>query len=192
MNGKWFFSLGNFEIENFTEIIDLKTSMPLNEIEITSNPTPKCMLVVWPKRFEFDIFLKTFVFLVIDKLYGKIMNKSQPIDDQCRDEFKRLIEKLKQEALKGCTNKALNALMFDMLIEFNDLALINEYLDFFALKMNLTLSEPFARLIAKFGYDALRDRLQAVIVPSLKYLIPNCQFILVKKNYLFVKLLKFL
>ena len=142
---------------------------------VTSTVTySKNVLAIWPRRFEFEILLKRDINCSINIAYND--------------------EKLNLRTLKAILNRAayiknipdrtqLNEKaanqMLEILLKFNNLTYVREFIGFQKPQITLTNSSMFVKLISQFGYESLKDSLFLIIRPGVDELIQNCRFIMV-------------
>lgn len=198
MNGRWLSSASSFNPENFTKIFNLDGSSPV-DLEATGRrgghhrnfseggeENNKLILFIWPKRFEFETLLKTSLLLGVETLYDTMVRKNQPVNEERKREFNLIIEKLKSSddnesdnTMDVCVRQALESHILEILIKFNNLDIALNYIRSIEPNMSVTSSAHFAKIVAMFGYDALKEDLNKMVIPSTEFLIANCQFILV-------------
>lgn len=196
MNGRWLSSAFSFNPENFTKIFNLDGSSPV-DLEATrrrgahrnyseGEENNKLILFISPKRFEFETLLKTSLLLGVETLYDTMVRRNQPVNEERKREFNLIIEKLKssddnesEESINLCVRQALESHILEILIKFNDLNMVINYMRSIEPNMSAESSAQFAKIVAMFGYDALKEDLNKIVTPSTEFLIPNCQFILV-------------
>ena len=142
---------------------------------VTSTVTySRNVLAIWPNCFEFEILLKNDINCSINMAYNEekrnlttlkaILNRAAHI--------KNLPDKTQ------LNEKAINQIL-EILLKFNNLNYVREFIGFQKPPITLTNSSLFVKLISRFGYESLKDSLFLIIRPGVDELIQNCRFIMV-------------
>ena len=134
----------------------------------------KNAFAIWPKRFEFEILLKRDINCSINLAYKEEklnLTTLQAILKHASD-IKNLPDGTK------LNEKAIDQ-MLEILLKFNNLNYVREFIGFQKPAITLTNSSLFVKLISQFGYESLKDSLELIIKPNVDDLIQNCRFIMV-------------
>lgn len=168
--------------------IDLKDkqwwSKPVEEANVGKAKVStygKYVFAMWPKRFEFDLFLKVDLKLAFERLYTSVMlNKTQSASsEQTRLQLETILLRSRETSSSSLTVSDGGYLwsIIELLIEINKLELVDKHFDLMFPKMIYKNSSELAKLISHFGYDRLRPHLQRIMTSSVDDLINNCLFI---------------
>jgi hypothetical protein len=138
------------------------------------------VLVIWPKRFEFVILLKSDINYVVNSVYKSVVvNEDKTTSSK---QFETILNRAayikKLPDRMQLNEKSINQ-MLEILIKFNNLHYIKEFIGFQKPKFTSANSHILVKLISKFGYEPLKDSLELIIKPNVDDLINYCQFIMV-------------
>jgi hypothetical protein len=155
-------------------------------IGVTSTVTYNVnVLVIWPKRFEFEILLKSDINYVINSVYKSVVfneDKTTSSSSLSTSEFETILNRAayvkKLPDRKQLNEKSIDQ-MFEIALKFNNLNYVKEFIRFQKPKFTSVNSPIFIKLISQFGYESLKDSLQLIIKPNVDDLIKHCQFIMV-------------
>lgn len=142
---------------------------------VTSTVTySKSVLAIWPKCFEFEILLKGDINCSINMAYNEEKRNLSSLKAILKRaaHIKYLTDQVQ------LNEKATNQ-MLEILLKFNNLNYVKEFIGFQKPQITLTNSLMFAKLISQFGYESLKDSLFLIIRPGVDDLIQNCRFIMV-------------
>lgn len=136
-------------------------------------------LFIWPKCFEFEILLKSDINFVIDSIYKSGVNED---NTKSTSEFETVLKRaahIKNLTDKDQLNEKAIDQMLEILIKFNNLTWVKEFIGFQKPKFTSANSQIFVKLIHQFGYEPLKDSLELIIQPKVDDLVTYCLFIMV-------------
>lgn len=161
----------------------------------------KVILIMWPKRHDFDILLKVSVGLAIKTLHNSMMStttlneksrssrqdkvhseeqEQEQEQTTLRRNFQHLINHLaKYESLETVYENYFNHL-FEMLKAADDIEIVEMFVSkLMPERLHQNYSWELAEIIVQFGYDRLKTIVDTMVRPCVEDLIVNCTFILV-------------
>lgn len=152
----------------------------------------KTILVIWPKRFDFETKLRVDLTSSIDFLYKSafgahmIGNNYLPTNQETQSQLSILISFLavhsRQEPAKRLSSVHLLKVA-QLLHRYGQVNQIKEFFETINVQdINSAIVDQLFKTISKFNLDLLENSLKRFFHPCAKNLIRNCRIIEVKQN----------
>lgn len=180
--------------DNFKEqLCSPSGSEGMNKIRTYS----KNMLVMWPKKFEFDILIGFLLDHDINWFFETFELKNQTIDAKSHKKFTSIIDFMVIRRKKNIKSHRFNldrfitdsedVMIYKLLQKFNDPDLAEKYIKNVKPPITFKNSSHLAKLVVQFGHDRLDQCLGSICSQYNQRIVPICNFVLVILIYNYIQ-----